>query len=333
VDGPDPGATKFRINIAPGNSASCVHPHPLVDPVTGACTPRPGNAAGYSCNTQYQCTPGAAPNFTVSFTNPSDAPVPPNPNDSYGGYHFKLQILGDRQYLLDEIPVYIIPTTHAPMGPPGGGGSGKYKLAGTYMQDITTATCPAIAGGSSLTNDLPQWSDLYFNAGLPEGTSIDFELCTKTKQSDLASCVWSNGSTLTRKKVTVRTKGTCASNAQCLGVSGYGNGSCASGVCQFITQPKVAYDLACADNTPCPNGPLGAGDYTISSHCETTRGAFGYGYCVYDSEPVDLGATLLAGEQGLPFARVRVTLHSDSAALLAPTLYQWNLTYFCKSAQ
>ena len=240
------------------------------------------------------------------------------------------RILGDRQYLLDEVPVYIIPTTHAPMGPPTGG-SGKYQSSGVYMQDITSATCPAIAGGSSVTNDLPQWSDLYYNASIPEGTSIDFELCTKTKQSDLGSCTWSNGSPSTRKKVTVRAKGTCASNAQCLGVSGYGNGYCSSGTCQFITQPMVAYDLSCVDNTPCPNGPLGAGDYIISSHCETNRGAFGYGYCVYDSQPVDLGATLLTGEQGLPVSRVRVTLHSDSAGSQAPTLYQWNLTYYCGS--
>jgi hypothetical protein len=331
VDGPDPGASKFRINVAPGNSPSCTHPHPLVDTSTGACTPRPGNAAGYSCNTQYQCTPGAAPKFTVTFTNPTEAPVAANPNDPYGGYHFRLQIIGDKQYVLDEVPVYLVPTTHTPMGPPGGGGA--FRSTGVYMQDIDTAACPSLAG-TSATNDLPQWSDLYFNAGVPEGTSIDFEICTKAKKEDLATgCVWNNGMSTTRKKVTVRSKGTCASDLQCRGISGYGDGFCAAGTCQFITEPKVAYDIACADDSVCPNGPLGAGDYRIGSRCETTRGAFGYGHCVYSSQPADLGATLLTGEQGQPFARVRFTLHADSSGNIAPTLYQWNLTYYCKSAQ
>ena len=63
------------------------------------------------------------------------------------------------------------------------------------------------------------------------------------------------------------------------------------------------------------------------------RGVPGYGYCVYTSQPADLGATLLAGEQGRNSARVKVTMHSDSTGSIAPTLYQWYLTYFCKSAQ
>jgi hypothetical protein len=333
IDGPDPGASKFRINVAPGNSPSCVHPHPLVDTGTGVCTPRPGNPAGYSCNTQYQCVPGAAPRFSVTFTNPSDSPVAANPNDPYGGYHFRLQIIGDKKYLLDEVPVYIIPTTHTPMGPPGGG-SGLFQSSGVYNQDIDTAACPTLsASGTGVTNDLPQWSDLYFSAGLPEGTSVDLEICTKERKEDLVDCVWSDGTAATRKKVTVRSRGTCASDSQCRAVPGYGDGYCASGTCQFISEPKVAYDVACTDDSVCPNGPLGAGDYRISSRCEVTRGAFGYGHCVYTSQPADMGATLLTGEQGQPFARVHFTLHSDSTGSQAPTLYQWNLTYYCKSAQ
>jgi hypothetical protein len=266
----------------------------------------------------------------VTFTNPSDAPVLPNPNDPYGGYHFRMQIFGDKRYLLDEVPVYIIPTTHAPMGPPGGG-SGQYQSSGVYEQDITTEACQLGSGG--VTTDLPQWSDLFFNAGMPEGTSIDAELCTKNKPEDLSSCVWSDGGTGTRKKVTVRSKGICASDAQCQDVAGYGDGFCAGGTCQFITAPKVAYDVPCTNDGACPNGPLGAGDYVIGSRCETRRGEYGYGYCVYSSQPADMGATLPSGEQGRPYARVRFTLRADSTGNLAPTLYQWNLNYFCKSAQ
>jgi hypothetical protein len=332
VDGPDPGASLFRINVAPGNTSACQQPHPLVDPSTGICTPKPGDPAGYSCNTQYQCVPGSAPKFTVTFTNPSDSPVPLNPNDAYGGYHFKLQIIGDKKYLLDEVPVYIIPTMHPAMGPPKG--TGLFQSSGVYTQDILTAACPSLsATGSTMTNDLPQWSDLFFSAGLPEGTSMDFELCTKDKKEQLGGCVWSSSSPGSRKKVTVRAKGTCASNAECRGVPDYGDGYCSLGACQFISEPKVAWDIACADNGPCANGPLGAGEFVIASHCELTRSAYGYGHCVYSSQPADLGATLPTGEQGQPFARVRFTLHADPAGSEAPTLYQWNLTYSCKSAQ
>ena len=332
VDGPDPGASRFRIGIAPVNSPSCVHPHPLVDTVTGACTPRPNDPRGYNCNTQYSCAPGSAPKFTVTFTNPSDAPVPPNPNDAYGGYHFKMQIYGNKKYLLEEVPVYIIPTSRMMMGPPTGG-SGKFQSTGTYSQDVDAASCPKLSTGSVVTNDLPTWSDLFFNADVPEGSSIDFELCTADTTAGLTSCRWSDGTSGTRKKITVRSKGSCTDNTQCRNVAGYGSGFCSAGTCQFIQTPKIAYDVACTTDAACPNGPLGAGDYLISSRCETTRGAPGYGYCVYTSQPADLGGTLLTGEQGRAYARIKVTLNSDSSGAVAPTLYQWYLTYFCKSAQ
>jgi hypothetical protein len=119
-----------------------------------------------------------------------------------------------------------------------------------------------------------------------------------------------------------------------LGVNGYGDGYCSEyGTCQFITAPKIAYDVPCATDAACPNGPLGADDYLISSHCQKTPGAVGYGFCVYTSRPADLGGTLLAGEQGRAQARVKVTLHSDSAQNVSPTLYQWYLTYFCRTSQ
>ncbi|MET0387322.1 MAG: hypothetical protein ABW321_15245 [Polyangiales bacterium] len=334
VDGPDPGASRFRVNIVPVNSASCVHPHPLVDTSTGACTPRPGDPRGYSCNTQYSCAPGSAPKFKVTFTNPSDAPVPPNSNDAYGGYHFKLQIIGNKKYLLDEVPVYIIPTNNT-MGPPGMGGDGLFQPTGVYMQDVEASSCPRLMGGSGgvITNDLPNWSDLYFDADVPEGASIDFQLCAADSKTALDDCVWSDGTTNTRKRITVRSKGSCADNSQCRNVAGFGNGYCAAGTCQFIAAPKVAYDISCANDSVCPNGPLGAGDYYISSRCERDTGAPGYGYCVYSSQPADLGSSLISGEQGRTHARVRITLRADSSGDVAPTLYQWYLTYFCQSAQ
>jgi hypothetical protein len=260
--------------------------------------------------------------------------VPLNANDPYGGYHFKLQIIGNKKYLLDEVPVYIIPTKNVTTVPTPGGG-GAFQATGVYAQDIDAAFCPRLsAGGAVITNDLPTWSDLYFNANIPEGSAIEFELCTsETPITDPTQCKWSDGTSNTRKKITVRSKGSCTDTSQCSNIDGYGNGYCSSGTCQFISAPKVAYDLSCANDTVCPNGPLGAGDYVISSRCERTVGALGYGYCVYTSQPADLGSTLLGGEQGRSYSRVRVTLRADSLMAVAPTLYQWSLTYFCQSAQ
>jgi hypothetical protein len=224
------------------------------------------------------------------------------------------------------------------MGPPTGG-SGQYMTNGTYAQDIISTGCQLTGGGaggttaSVDTTDLPVWSDLYFTADIPDGTSIDFEMCSADTAAQLDSCVWSDGSSATRSKITVTSKGACTDKSQCHAIPGYGNGYCTNGRCQFINPPKVLYDMACVSDSTCPNGPLGAGDFVIASHCETAMGATGYGHCVYDSEPADLGSTLPASEQGRANARVRVTLHSDSTHAVAPTLYQWNLTYYCHAAQ
>jgi hypothetical protein len=77
---------------------------------------------------------------------------------------------------------------------------------------------------------------------------------------------------------------------------------------------------------------LGAGDYVIHSHCETTSSAYGFGYCVASSEPVDIGATLLPAENGQFFSKLRITLHSDSTLLHTPTLHDWYLTYNCHAS-
>ncbi|HKP59924.1 MAG TPA: C-type lectin domain-containing protein [Polyangiales bacterium] len=342
VDGPDPGATRFQINISPLNSTNCTNPHPLVDS-TGACT---GMAGTYNCSTQYKCRPGAAPKFRVSFTNPATTPVPPNPDNQYGGYLFKLQLKGDGKYLLDEIPVFIIPTTK-PLPP----APGSYASVGEYAQNIDASSCKYEPDTSADPKDkvyvfnprsteLPQWRDLWFKADVPIGSSIDFELCTADTEKDLDSCKWSEVNSM-RKKITVTGGPTaagvsnCLADSECVNVSGNGNGFCSDwGVCQFIDQPKVDWDRTCTDDSACKDrwmGPYGATDYVLSSHCETKSSAFGYGHCVLHSAPADVGATLPHGEDGKLFSRVRVKLHANSAGTASPTLYEWQLTYRCQS--
>jgi cysteine-rich repeat protein len=88
-----------------------------------------------------KCAPGSTPKFAVQITNPF-APnnIAPNPSDPYGGYHFKLQLVGDHQYLLEEIPVYIIPTQLA--GPPAPDPNAtSYRSTGVYEQVLFAKGC------------------------------------------------------------------------------------------------------------------------------------------------------------------------------------------------
>jgi hypothetical protein len=324
---PDAGASRFVINVVPQNSAGCLQPHPLLD-ATSACS---GSSALYRCDTQYSCRPGAIPKYRVTFTNPSTTPVPPNPGNPYGGYLFKLQLKGNDKYVLGEVPVFIIPSNRMVPPPPT-----VWQTSGVYEQQITAVDClrrVTADGGVAVdlqTTLLPQWEDLYAHVDVPVGTSVDFELCTADAAEDLATkCVWG----VAAQKVTVTARGTCTTDAECRNIPGYGTGKCATGgTCQFINPPKIFRNVRCLDDSICQNELLEAGDFFISSHCETTTGAYGYGYCVASSVPIDVGATLSRSQAAKFFSQVRITLHSDSTRLLTPTLYDWYLTYACQES-
>ncbi|HEX5656722.1 MAG TPA: hypothetical protein VFX59_05975, partial [Polyangiales bacterium] len=83
----------------------------------GAPVDRDGNGIP---DTHTNCLPGAAPQFSVAFTNRA-APnsVPLNLADANGGYNMKLQLIGNNTYVVDTIPVYLIPS--AVTGSPGVG--------------------------------------------------------------------------------------------------------------------------------------------------------------------------------------------------------------------
>jgi hypothetical protein len=324
---PDAGASKFTISVVPQNSAGCKQPHPLLD-ATSACS---GSSPLYKCDTQYECRPGAVPKFRVTFTNPASLPVPPNPSNAYGGYQFKLQLKGDGKTVLAEIPVFIIPSNRMLPPPPT-----IWQTSGVYTQAITAIDClrRKLADGG-VEVDLqatlaPSWDDLYFHLDLPPEAAVDFELCTADTVAQLGGC-WTGGmGSSTGQKVTVSARGSCATDAQCRNIPGYGSGTCtARGTCQFINPAKIFRNVRCTDDSVCQNGPLESGDYVIHSHCETTSGAYGYGYCVASSVPIDMSATLAPADSGKFYSKVRITLRSDPTTLQTPTLYDWLLTYSC----
>jgi hypothetical protein len=177
------------------------------------------------------------------------------------------------------------------------------------------------------SRERPDWSDVFFDADLPDGTSMDFELCTADTAAGLNSCVWST-SMNNKKKITVKGRGTCVANSDCQNVAGFGNGYCSEyGTCHFITEAKVTAEYKCPAQA-CPNGPSGPGNAEIATYCDTSTSR-----CVYTSQPGDVGETLPEGDNQKPYSRVRVTLRADDKAIRTPTLYSWYLTYYCLAVQ
>ena len=343
----------------------------LVDAAQAKCT-----ALSVDCNdsppgasnTVRNCKPGAIPRFVVEITNPpAPASVAPNPAivDPFGGHLFALQLLGDYQVLLDEIPVYIIPTDLDAFGPP----VAPFQSSGSYEQPLYGKGCVYNAlegegpGTSScvdrLDNDMDglfdskdpdcqlgscldgldndgdgskdiedpscdvtaqqEWTDLYLRADVPFGTSIRLEACAASTQAELAGCSYS-------PVATVRSLNkSCGSNVDCRDVdlgAGPIDGYCSSGQCQYLDPPKEG--TSCTTDAMCPNGTING--KVIESHCDT-----GLGKCVYVSQPADLGGALAAGERGLPYLQLKVTLNANTALTAAPTLYEWTAQYVCRS--
>ena len=294
---PDAGAAGFNVTVtAIANSPGC-------DPLPAG-------------NVQTGCRPGSQPQFDVSFENPVTAPVAPNNSDAYGGYHFVLQLLGNGQYLLDEVPVYLIPDDTVGPPPPG-----TVTSTGSYSQDVFALECevdPRTGEIDPNLNRAPDWSDLYFKADIPSGTSITFSACTADDPADLAGCAYGT-------LATVESFGqTCVTTGDCTGAmtpSGIRDGFCADNqTCQFIDPPKQA--PFCTSDAECENGTLR--QHTVLATCDTSVNE-----CVYQTVPIDIAAGLPSGDNFKPYINVQITLNADTQSAVAPTLYEWSLTYVC----
>jgi hypothetical protein len=81
----------------------------------------------------------------------------------------------------------------------------------------------------------------------------------------------------------------------------------------------------CASDADCPNTIVNG--HTLASRCNTVSQK-----CVYSTPPVDIASNLAPGNNGKPYAKLRVELHADSDATHSPALYEWSLEYNCNSA-
>ncbi|MET0386531.1 MAG: hypothetical protein ABW321_11260 [Polyangiales bacterium] len=192
---------------------------------------RPGDGcSGIVGSEHVRCAPGAAPRFEVVFSNPTTRPVRTNKNDPNGGYNFKIELIGDQQYVVDQVPVYIIPkdVDMKPMQ------LSKVTPSGRYWQDITASSC--------VGTQRPDWHDLTWTTDAPKGTTVKFSLCASDDQAALAKCTPIPVCTIT-------------GGADCEKDSDCPNGFCSADLnCQTITANSCTADKDCLTGATCRSG-------------------------------------------------------------------------------
>ncbi|MDH5672854.1 MAG: hypothetical protein OEZ06_11940 [Myxococcales bacterium] len=190
---------------------------------------KPGDGCNGLVGLEHQnCTPGATPSFSVSFTNPLDAPVPLNPNDPLGGYSFRADLIADGQFVIDSIPIYIIPEDVDDSTPPP---EPLFVPTGTYHQDLQAPGC--------VGNERPDWQDLFWSADLPLGTVVRFNVCAAEIESDLNTCTMAEAAE-------IKSTGPCSTDADC------SQGFCAAnGTCTEILSGSCTMDAECWSGSFC----------------------------------------------------------------------------------
>jgi hypothetical protein len=208
--------------------------HVAVDEATDGCD-APVN------DVHQNCVAGATPRFDVTFANPP-APfnVPPNPLDANGGYWQTLELVGDGTYVLERIPVYIVPSDvtsdTAPL---------SYEADASYWQDFGSPNC--------LDTERPDWSNLGWSATVPPDTTMVWELCTAETLAALNSCT---AETLAR----ITSGGSCALDGDCP------YGFCQAGTCQYAEGPTCTEDTTCGKNGVCNGGRCAWTSLPIDPH-------------------------------------------------------------------
>jgi hypothetical protein len=249
----------------------------------------PGDGCDPPIGIEHQkCAPGASPRFQIEFTNPLAAPVPLNSlaNDPNGGYWFRADLIANNQYVVDSVPIYIIPANVTKPGPP----APVVHPTGTYNQNLAAAGC-------SGATTRPDWSNLLWNATVPNGTSVTFAVCGGAKPADLDTCT-------PTPVVTITGGAACSLDSEC----GVGSSCAVSGNCQRIT------GRTCASSADC----------RVGSTCMSTQ-------CVYSGQPVYVGSTL-GSQNFLPNLRMQIGMTANSADNLSPTVHDWSVNYVCKSS-
>jgi hypothetical protein len=184
------------------------------------------------------CIPGSEPRFEMTFTNPPASTgqnVLPNPaplpdGGIKGGYDMRVEVVGDDRFVVDSVPVYILPDD-AGIDPP----LQLYNPTGYYYQDVSATGC--------MGNERPDWQSLYWAGTIPTGTSLNFRMCAGQTAAELAACVAANDWELIAN---------VTGGQQCVAASECMNGYCTStGRCEFPTRPGCSSSADCGNWGSC----------------------------------------------------------------------------------
>jgi hypothetical protein len=209
-------------------------------------------------DTHLNCTASATPQFRVTFGNPEDAPVDckcdvdPTHADCDGwngtdclGWSMTLQLVADNQYIVEQIPVYIIPRDVAPEP-----NYTEYDPSGSYWQDFGSPNCT--------DTETTDWNQFEWSLKLPTspGASVSWQVCTSdTPFTSTTTCNLTTVATVTTDGMLA-----CSTSADCP------NGMCVGGQCQYVRGPACGVDRECG-NGSCIGGqcmwtslPLDVGD-------------------------------------------------------------------------
>jgi hypothetical protein len=217
-DSPAPKHFNIRIEAVDGAGDGC---RPPVDTDLDA---------EHLPDTHVKCIPGAVPRFKISMSNPV-APnnVPRNRADAQGGYNMRLELIGDGQFVVDSIPIYIIPDDVILEA-----GDARYDESAVYEQSFDSHGC--------FGNEAPLWRDLQWSADIPSGTTVTWNICTADTAAELPGCTL-------QLAASVQTGSDCINDSNCPG--GYCN---AGKVCEYVLGPICSSTSDCGINGECNMG-------------------------------------------------------------------------------
>ncbi len=222
VESPDKPTPRFGFRVRAVDRAGDLCSPPVDRDMDAQRTP----------DTHKRCAPGAMPRFEVTFENPANAPVPCNGHDANGvckGYNMRIELIGDGRYVVDSIPVYIIPADVVPDR-----GAPVFESTATYSQTTSSRGCQQ--------TETPEWEGLSWNATLPADTKITWRMCGADEDADLAGCTL-------RTLAEVTPGGACTKRSDC--TDGGRVGFCQARACQYALGPKCVADAQCGVNGYC----------------------------------------------------------------------------------
>ncbi len=281
-----PGATpRFEVTVVnpakgnPGEGGVCI----------GGPTPGVGCAGG--CGTNGICSP------------PYPRNVPLNPSRPGGGYLMTLQLVGrdtlsttSSPQIVDEIPVLIIPQDVLPNP------NTVFATSASYEQVVNAQGCGA--------REVPTWRRIYWTDTLPVGTKVEWEVCSRDTDAELAACGAADFVQIAR----VEPQGTCTTSAQCTNA--------------YCNNPTLVANAGRCESA------IG-GSCLVAADCGSGAQCVG-SQCYYVSSPglAGLDLKVAAGRVGnRQRMRVRAKLYSSANASLAPTIHSYRLDYDCTQDQ